>query len=281
MSLPLPERSIRDIGAAIPSLVATALLALAAGPVAAASAPVGSASVTAACALPPPGLVAWWAGENDALDTYIAHPGSLLHGLGFAPGRVGQAFSVDGVDDAMAVGMVGAVGVAEDSPFSIAAWINAADPGAAGLHVIAANYMGEGGGTGNFSTYLLLTAGQLSFAVNERQIQGISADTPITSGWHFVSATYDGTTLAVYVDASLRTSVSRNFSGASGNTRGWSVGNFSEETNAAHGYSSPFNGLVDEVTIFDRALAPSDIAAIYAADSAGLCRPSLFADGFE
>src|SRR5690349_6205755 len=45
------------------------------------------------CAPAPPGLVGWWKGEGDALDSVGANNGVLTNGAGFAPGEVGQAFS--------------------------------------------------------------------------------------------------------------------------------------------------------------------------------------------
>jgi len=49
------------------------------------------------CVAAPLGVVAWWRAEGDANDTTGTHAGELLYGAAFAPGRVGQAFSFDGV----------------------------------------------------------------------------------------------------------------------------------------------------------------------------------------
>jgi hypothetical protein len=40
----------------------------------------------------PRDLVAWWPGENDALDKVSAHPGTPMNGLAFADGYVGKCF---------------------------------------------------------------------------------------------------------------------------------------------------------------------------------------------
>src|SRR5262245_15525608 len=47
----------------------------------------------------PPGLVSWWRGEGNANDSVGSNHGALRGGTGFGPGRVGQAFAFDGVDD--------------------------------------------------------------------------------------------------------------------------------------------------------------------------------------
>lgn len=51
------------------------------------------------CAVMPPGVISWWSGNGSANDIIGANNGTLVNGTSFAPGKVGQAFSLDGVDD--------------------------------------------------------------------------------------------------------------------------------------------------------------------------------------
>jgi hypothetical protein len=53
---------------------------------------------------PPAGLVSWWTGDNTAADLTTAHHGTLGGGTTYASGKVGQAFSFDGVDDNVQLG---------------------------------------------------------------------------------------------------------------------------------------------------------------------------------
>ena len=48
---------------------------------------------------PPPGMVSWWPGDGNASDIQDGNHGALVGGATYAPGKVGQAFSFDGVDD--------------------------------------------------------------------------------------------------------------------------------------------------------------------------------------
>lgn len=240
-----------------------------------------TAALPLACATQPPDLAAWWSGEDNALDRLANYPGILDHGTSYGPGFVGRAFQFDGSDDSMRVGLLGGIGLTESDPLTIAAWVNSLAVEATATQVIAGNYMGEQGGSGNFSLYLRIYEGNLSFVMDQRQVAGTSVSTSITNGWHFVTATYDGSTLAIYVDGQSRGSTPRNFSGSAANTRGWNVGNFSDETNAAHGFTSGFNGRIDEVTVFGRALSAAEIGAIFDAGSLGICTPTIFANGFE
>lgn len=240
-----------------------------------------TAALPLACATQPPDLAAWWSGEDNPLDRLGSYPGTLDHGTGYGTGFVGRAFQFDGIDDSMRVGLLGGIGLTETDPLTIAAWVNSVAVEATATQTIAGNYMGEQGGSGNFSLYLRIYDGSLSFVMDQRQVAGTSLSTPITNGWHFVTATYDGSTLALYVDGQSRGSTPRNFSGSVANTRGWNVGNFSDETNTAHGFNSGFNGRIDEVTVFGRALSAAEIGAIFDAGSFGICTPTIFASGFE
>ncbi len=66
------------------------------------------------------GLVSHWPAEGNAADVADGNDGTLQNGAEFAPGRVGQAFSLDGSDDFVEI---------PDSPslnpssFTIQAWI--------------------------------------------------------------------------------------------------------------------------------------------------------------
>lgn len=57
----------------------------------------------AQCVAPPSGLVGWWPGDGNATDIVGRNDGSLRNGATFAIGQVGQAFSLDGVNDYVAV----------------------------------------------------------------------------------------------------------------------------------------------------------------------------------
>jgi hypothetical protein len=55
------------------------------------------------CLLPPTGLVGWWTADGNTNDIQLGSNGNLLNGATFAPGLVRQAFSLDGIDDFIAV----------------------------------------------------------------------------------------------------------------------------------------------------------------------------------
>src|SRR5438105_4526036 len=51
------------------------------------------------CAAPPSGMVAWWAAEGTANDSAGTNHGVLYNGTGFAPGKSGQAFIFNGINN--------------------------------------------------------------------------------------------------------------------------------------------------------------------------------------
>src|ERR1051325_5049408 len=55
------------------------------------------------CITPSPGMVAWWRGNSNALDTVSAYNGTLLNGTGFYFDFLRTAFNFDGVDDLVQV----------------------------------------------------------------------------------------------------------------------------------------------------------------------------------
>jgi len=71
--------------------------------------------------LPAPSAVARWSAEGDARDGAGSHHGMLMGGATFAPGLVGRAFSLDGVDDYIRVPDAPALN--PRGSFSLVAWI--------------------------------------------------------------------------------------------------------------------------------------------------------------
>ena len=83
--------------------------------------------------------------------------------------------------------------------------------------------------------------------------------------WHHVALTYDGVnSVQLFIDGSLETSDTRTYSTTS--TGKFYIGSTVE------GSSQYYDGLVDEVEIFNRALSALEIRAIVNAGNAGKCK---------
>lgn len=208
------------------------------------------------CLAPPSGVVSWWPADGDAVDIIGPNDGALLNGATFAPGKVDQAFSFDGVDD-----FVGAdgTGINDLQQLTIDAWVkhNSLPPGEIQRYVTlqvgekaVLRYDGESGPR------------QLHFFMNiDGVLRHVQVNNVLEVGvFHHVAGTYDGSVMRLYLDGVEVGSLA--VSGTVGAAT--SVGLSSDE--------EALDGLLDEISIYNRTLTPSEIQAIVAADSAGKCK---------
>ena len=72
------------------------------------------------CVEPPAGLVSWWPGDGNAEDIHGSNDGTLMNGAGFAPGMVGEAFSINGANDEVLIGNPANLQLQD---FTIDAWV--------------------------------------------------------------------------------------------------------------------------------------------------------------
>lgn len=228
------------------------------------------------CVPSPPGLVSWWPGDGDVQDIEDDNYGTLQNGATFASGMVGQAFSLDGIDDYIRVPNHPSLHPA--SGLTIEAWIHSASTD--GPHTIVGKWNDQTGEWSynfkdwDFSDTLSIELSE-SIHTDLASLQG-SISIPLGT-WVHVATTYDATEGVVRLyfngieDASLEvgpgrlidTSLTDLLIGALGG------GEVIEQL---------FAGLIDEVSIYNRALTAEEIAAIYTAGSAGKCKPVTFAD---
>ena len=217
------------------------------------------------CVDPPPDLVGWWPGDGDAADIVGVNDGTLV-GATFAPGQVGETFAFDGVDDYVEVSDHPSLRPA--SSMTVDAWVFWNGPAATYNRIISKNRASFAGG---ISYQLVIVGSQLFFGISVDSTptgSAINAVDPNSFGvnaWHHVAGTYDGTALRLYVDG-LEVA-NQAVSGAIAYDAEPLV--FGRYDGA---YGEYFDGLIDEVELFDRALSTSEIQSIVAAGSAGKCK---------
>ena len=97
---------------------------------------------------------------------------------------------------------------------------------------------------------------------------GITSDEISVGDWTHVAGTWDGTTLSLYLNGSLDSWGQPELSATGDSGCPFCIGG----VNDACGYFGQyFNGLLDEVSLYDRALVDCEISAIYNAGSDGKC----------
>jgi hypothetical protein len=209
---------------------------------------------------PPANLIGWWPGESNANDIVGANNGTLVGGVGFVAGKVGQAFSFNGSNSYVSI---------PDSPslhvfttnITIELWLKSNE--------LDVNPHWEGIVTkGNSSSSWRLAAAEGRKTVYFHSgigAQDVYGSRNVNDGqWHHVAAVYDGAQVLLYVDGTL--DASNPATGTiSPNSQPVCLGQNSESTFML------FNGLEDEVSIYNRALTPSEIQSIYNAGSGGKC----------
>jgi hypothetical protein len=234
-----------------------------------------------ACTAPPSGLIGWWAGDGNASDLIGVNNGALQNGATFAAGKVGQAFSLDGVDDYVNLGSSPAFDMAGD--FTIHAWVSV-DPtkNIGDRRVISRDdfkadnvrqqYLLKSSVTSDSTSPSFTSAcggatGRPVFGVFKAGAGGsVCAPNALSAGFHHLAGVRSGSTILLYVDGALVASRSA-ISGILAPEAPLVIGQANPTVNTEF-----FNGLIDEAAIHNRALSASEIQAIFAAGGTGMCK---------
>ncbi len=108
---------------------------------------VGTINVAAsACTPPPANMAGWWPGDGSTRDIQNADNGTLQGGATFAAGKVGQAFSLDGVNSYVQIPHNSSLN--PTGPFSVDLWANANSQQTASQSLIVDKSHGFTDGTG-------------------------------------------------------------------------------------------------------------------------------------
>ena len=212
-----------------------------------------------------PGLVALWSGEGNGDDVLSGNNATLLGDVSFAEGKVGQAFSLNGFSSCMKISSSPALNMGEGGGLTITAWIKPFD--VSGFHPIVEWNTGSGIGVQIWIGARPGDQGVLHADVPDDDGNGhplISSPGTIVNGsFQHVALTYDkgsgegvlylnGTIVAHAQWGSFDPLTKGDFwiSRRPGDHPGdWT-------------YNAFFAGLLDEVSIYNRALTSSEIQAI-------------------
>lgn len=222
------------------------------------------------CVTPPPGIISWWPGDGNAPDIAGANHGMLINGAAFAPGMVGQAFSFDGIDDFVEMPEEGSFDLNND--FTIDAWVKPNDLSSPIPRPIVSKYSFAGQNWSNSAWELSIrNDGKIQFGVtcgttDSSQVTPNSV-VPIGEFTH-IAGVYRPNSIEIYVNGMLQAATtSGTCTAINQNDIPVRIG---MRIDAA--VTTFFNGLIDEVEIFNRALSASEIQSIFNAGNAGKCK---------
>ena len=214
------------------------------------------------CTPPSAGLVGWWTGDETAMDVLNANNGTLLGGTTYAPGKVGQAFQFGAVGDQVSVPTGGFPIGTNDRTIECWVYINSFIPGEGADFAFYGTSESDGGSyiVGAYSDQRLFFSQWGS---------GIFGPVLTTNQWYHVAVTSEGTNTTLYLDGTNVASGYVPFSTPAG-TQLFIGGIYYQFA------TYQMLGLIDEVSIYNRALSSNEIAAIYDAGSGGKCNSHPF-----
>ena len=209
---------------------------------------------------PPAGLIAWWRGEGNVLDSAGANHGMLPNGVTYTPGKVGQAFSLSGLGQAVVIPDAPAL---RPASLTLEAWVSF--DSRTGLQFIFAKPLGDAAN----ESYALWWSGDFFGSVVGGADQGLALFAPFTptlGRWYHVACIFDDPfdVHAIYIDGLLaaRAVVTQSIAY---DTQPVFLGRNTE--NGVPNYF--FQGRIDEASIYNRSLSEAEIASIYSAGPLG------------
>jgi hypothetical protein len=212
------------------------------------------------CAPPPSGMVAWWPGDGDARDIVGARDGLPFGSVTYGPGKVSEAFTALAADGWIEV---------PDDP----AWTFGSEDFTIDLWALVAQDLGRNpfiahdDAGGSFRKWIFwYDTGALRLHLNSPEAGGHDVLAhpwqPAMGQWYHLAVTRKGMTYTLYIDGVAVASVDDSYL----------IPDPSAPLTIARAEDFYLRGQVDEVEIFDRALAATEIQAIFDAGSAGKCR---------
>ncbi|MEQ1643028.1 MAG: LamG-like jellyroll fold domain-containing protein [Pyrinomonadaceae bacterium] len=202
------------------------------------------------------GLVSSWSGEGNAIDARSRNDGILQGGTGYAAGKVGQAFSFDGVDDSVDLG----TGIATQI-FSLSMWVK---PGA--TQVQYAEIVDN-----NHTDFQNWAIQQDSNNTNMYAFTGTPYFPLAANVWQHLVVTHDSANNSrAYVDGVLVASGVYAFT--YNGTQFLRLGRWGNSLGLPSNRN--WNGQLDEFATFDRTLTPIEVRNMFQTGGNGMCHPT-------
>jgi TonB family protein len=225
-----------------------------------------------ACVAPPPGLVGWWPGDDSENDIAGGHNPSADHTVSIVPGEVRSGFRF---------GNQGGIQIPaspnlENQQFTWMAWARPDGPGPNNDKdgsVIVSQYIDGRSAPSNLQWRA--TDNRFLFFFGDIASERIeSAHTFSPGAFYLVAGTYDGSTFRLFVNGAMVGSTARRKT-VLYSSFPWMFGSTGIECSA---FCRTWNGVIDEVQAYNRALSEMEIQSIFHAGSAGVCKSAAAND---
>lgn len=239
------------------------------------------------CTEPPANMVSWWPLDGNSNDIVDSNPGQVVGGAGYVQGEVLQAIGLDGQNDYVSV--ANKANLNPTAAISVDAWVKftnleqgpttivsklsnnlaSSDPNnlVASPNLLVDSRVSVGGYALSYKTHL---ADSVSFAVyinGGLQVASFNKTLLTAGNWHHITGTYDGTNVRIYLDGTQH-QATPIVGAINPSNEPLFIGAEPDQGNPKYF----FNGAIDEVEIFSRALGLQEIQNIFAARTAGKCK---------
>jgi hypothetical protein len=209
-------------------------------------------------------LVSYWKldeGTGETIfDSATDRSATLLNGATWTTGRIGAAVTMDGADDYIALPRIDVTG----SAMTLSAWVrNTSFPTGADQRFISKVFdsldsrtywsLGQTNDGHNRLEFRLTAGGETTTLI------AAAGDLPVDT-WYHAAATYDGTTMRLYLNATEVGSLEKTGSISAARNASVEIGRSPDRSNY-------LRGAIDEVGIYSSALTPDEITALWVLQS--------------
>jgi subtilisin-like proprotein convertase family protein len=205
-----------------------------------------------------PGLTNWWPADNNVIDL-VGGDTATTANITYDVGEVGRAFTFTGPTSAVYFGTnTGNFGT---NDFSIDFWVKDAETNLLSTALLEKQTNCIPGQQGNFFS-LFIKDGTLLYDDSAVSVGGNLVGQLTDDLYHHIAVVRQTTNVTLYIDGSVV-----------GGNNAPTIGNINNDSNLVAGISlcnaTNFVGDLDELDLWQRALSPAEVYAIYAAKSLG------------
>ena len=218
------------------------------------------------CAEPPSDMVSWWSGDNHALDIIGNNNGTIFNDVSFTDGVVEEGFVFDGIDDFVMVPNSSTLELTGD--VTVELWSKRNAYGAEDYTVISKG-TDESISTDFLMRYVFIGVEFLFVDTNGDEIVIWAPDFE-DGQFHHYAYVRSGNTHEVYVDGFPSGPV--DFTNPPASSAGYPLIIGARYHNNTDPNTNFFDGVVDELSIYNRALSEAEIQSIYNSAGLGKCK---------
>ena len=206
------------------------------------------------------GLIHNWAGDNNANDSIGGLNGTLTGNTNYDGGIFSSAFLFDGSGDSVILPNISGFG-----SFTMSAWFNTNQVNIQSQYIFQTGmgFMGlSGSGSG---VYFNTFRNRQGFSPSQHTYHKTFNTTIDTNQWYHVAltTTADNSQTGAYLNGELLGSLNFSYSGLGANHNFSRIGVNHFRHPGEHRNMSYFSGLIDDVSIYNRALSKNEILTIY------------------